>query len=147
MTFRQTFRPAAVAVAALFLVAGTAQASQPSAITLTLVRSASDLAEISWSASGAINDAGTWSTENRIIGGSDHSNAFVVTEVLTTQVGENGSFRLRFQGRENHQVAFSGNWELYGGTGAYAGLTGTGHWYAATDQAGHLVFYLSGAAG
>jgi hypothetical protein len=142
---RRSFWAGAVAVAVLLVLAGTVLASPSNAVSMTLVRSGVDSSEIGWSATGAIVDSGGWTTENRIIGGSDHSNAFVVTQVLTTEVGAKGTFRLRFQGRENHQISFSGNWELYGGSGAYAGVTGTGHWYATVDQVtGNRWFVLTG---
>jgi hypothetical protein len=141
---RSILRAATPAVIALTLVAGPATAAPGGAVSLTLLRDGNDLSEIGWSATGAITDSGAWSTQGRIFGGSDHSNAFVVAQVLTTQIGASGTLHLRFQGVENHVISFSGNWQLDQGTGAYAGMTGTGHWYASNDQAGDLVFNLNG---
>jgi len=133
-----------LAVAAILAFAGAVQAAPPQSVSLTLLRAGDDLSEIGWSATGAISDAGEWTTQGRQIGGSDHSKAFVVTQVLTTEVGANGTFHLRFQGRENAVISFSGNWQLYGGSGAYATLTGTGHWYATETSDGNLMFVLTG---
>jgi hypothetical protein len=123
---------------------GSVQAAPSGAVHLSLLRSGTDLSEIGWSSTGAITDAGDWSTQNRISGGSDASDAFVVAQVLTTEVGAMGTFHIRFQGMENHQRSFSGNWQLVNGSGAYAGITGTGHWTLAFDSNGNLDFELSG---
>ena len=128
------------------LVPAAVQAATGGPVNLTLLRNGNDLSEISWSATGAIQDGGTWTTENRIFGGRDGvSDAFVVAQVLTTETGAKGSFHLRFQGVENHVIAFSGNWQLVQGTGAYAGKVGTGTWYATSLSTGELAFFLTGA--
>jgi hypothetical protein len=142
---RRFLRSIVPAIMAMSLIAAPASAAPSGAVNLTLIRDGNDLSEISWSVTGAIADSGTWTTENRIIGGRDGvSNAFVVTQVLTTQTGAAGTFHLRFQGLNNRQISFAGNWQLDRGTGAYAGMTGTGKWYASGDAAGDLVFNLSG---
>jgi hypothetical protein len=133
------------ALAAVALLTGGVQASPGGQVSMLLLRSGSDLSEVGWSATGAITDAGDWSTQDRIIGGSEHSQAFVVTQVLTTQVGTAGTFHLRFQGRTNAVLPFVGNWQLDDGSGAYAGWVGTGHWYAITNETtGNLEFHLTG---
>jgi len=135
-----------IVLAASLLVPAVVQAASGGGVSLTLLRNGSDLSEISWSATGAIQDGGTWTTENRIIGGHDGvSDAFVVTQVLTTEVGARGTFHLRFQGIENHVIAFSGNWQLVQGTGVYAGKVGTGTWYATSLPTGELAFFLTGS--
>jgi hypothetical protein len=140
----RTLGSAFLALATLVAIACPVLAAPPRQVALELVRAA-DLSEIDWSATGAIVDAGSWSTERKQYDGSAHSDAFVVTEVLTTQVGANGTFHLRFQGLANRSHSFSGNWQLDGGTGAYAGLTGTGQWFETDDATtGELLFFLAG---
>jgi hypothetical protein len=135
-----------VLIPALLLAPAIAEGASSGPVTLTLLRSGSDLSEISWSASGAIQDGGTWTTENRIFGGRDGvSDAFVVAQVLTTETGAQGAFHLRFQGIENRARPFSGTWQLVDGTGAYVGVIGTGTWYAESLPTGELAFFLSGS--
>jgi hypothetical protein len=143
---RSISRSIVPALVGLCLLAVPVDAAPGSAVRLTLLRNGTDLSEIGWSATGAITDSGDWTTDGRVFGGSAASNAFVVAEVLTTELGSHGSFHVRFQGLENRQISFSGSWQLVDGSGAYAGFVGTGTWFLSIDQAtGNLVFNLSGA--
>jgi hypothetical protein len=126
-------------------LAAPASAAQGSAVQIILMRDGTDLHEIGWSASGAINDSGDWTTDlDHFAGGPFH---FVVAQVLTTHVGEAGSFGLRFEGLDRHDGSFAGDWEIIAlsGTGAYSGLTGHGKWtWAADPVTGNGVFTLIG---
>ena len=127
-------------------------AAAPTDETITLVRSGSDLSELGWSATGTFSDGCEptvlapvcWTTDRRVFSGGPH---FVVGQVLTTMIGTQGSFGLRFEGQDRHDGTFAGNWEVIAGsgTGAYARLSGHGTWiWARESGTGNGVFTLPG---
>ena len=126
------------------LCAAPTLATSGTPLTITLTR-APDFTEAGWSASGAINDAGAWTTDK----GVSHVSptAFIVAAVWTTQIGTAGTFRIRFQGIEGTPAGhpFGGTWTFGVGTGAYAGLQGGGTWSEADNSAGEHVFTVVGA--
>jgi hypothetical protein len=115
----------ALIVLAVAAVAGPAQATAPEAqlFELTGVITGPDSTAGAWSASGFVNDSGTYTEKFRFVG------EMVLVE--KTLIGSQGTILLQVQA-VTHWVSacearFSaGSWRIVGGTGAYARLKGGG---------------------
>jgi hypothetical protein len=132
---------AAVFVALAALIVGSALASTGSSETLVLTRDP-NLAEIGWTATGAFNDSGSWTTD---FSAFSRGPVFAgTTKTTETNAAQTGSFRILFQ-IEGLPNTFQGNWKIVDGTGVYANLHGAGTWSEADDTAtGNHVFTLTG---
>ena len=124
------------------VLVGAAAASTRSSETIVLTR-ASDFSEIGWQASGAVTDAGSWTTDFQAF---SRGPVFAgTTKTTETNQAATGSFSILFeiQGLPN---TFQGNWKIVNGTGIYASLYGTGKWTEADDAvSGDHVFTLTGS--
>jgi hypothetical protein len=145
MTIRRAIASLTVAAVLAMLIAVPTAARSGTAVTIILTR-APDFTEAGWSASGAFTDEGEWTTGKAVE--IESPVAFIVAAVWTTQVGDNGTFEMTFQGREGTPAGhpFGGTWQFTRGTGAYAGLHGGGTWSEADDLAtGEHVFTVIGS--
>jgi hypothetical protein len=115
------------AVVATCLVAGAAPvlaSSGPASVTIETLRSS---AGDTWSATGAITDAGTFVDPTEFFGGS--SSTFHATRVFS---GGKGTFTavadVRIVSSSDPDIGFYvvGRWVVTGGSGAYATLRGGG---------------------
>jgi hypothetical protein len=90
-----------------------------------------------------VSDSGTWDRGLiRFQGGQSPVFAGTIKRVET---GALGSFQMIFQGLgSNVTGAFSGTWQISGGTGAYAKLHGTGTWYEDDSTPGVFRFPCTG---
>ncbi len=109
----------ALAIAAL--VAPPTSATTPSTEVFTLLQG-----DHSWSATGTFNDAGTWQTDRRTLGGLASPVAFA-GNLFVTLTGGQGSINLRLF-VEFNEVQERDLCTITGGSGAYARLAGQGTW-------------------
>jgi hypothetical protein len=125
---RTSFVLLAGVAGALAVLVGSAAATPSGSVTLTL-REHYDFSTIDWTATAPISASGTWQKGLLTFhGGRGNPNwAGMIKTTLTSPVG---SFDMSFQGRGNGTTGeFSGTWDISRGTGAYAGIQGTGTWY------------------
>jgi hypothetical protein len=117
---------AIVTCAALLL---GAQASAPSTGVSLRLREHYDYSTIDWTASAPISATGTWAKGLLTFHGG-RGNPNWNGMIKTTLTSSAGSFEMEFQGQGNGTTgAFSGTWVISRGTGAYAGIHGTGTWF------------------
>jgi len=148
-------RAVAAALVGIAAVTSPVAASRPTQETIVLVQDADSYETLNWWASGTLTDAcqpggygdPCW-TVDRLVIGAPQTLLFGIVE--TTQTSDLGSFRLDFHGGTTPVGSVAAPWRLYGGTGAYQSLTGTGVWTQAImdGSSGHphlLVFTLSGS--
>jgi hypothetical protein len=109
----------ALAVAAL--VAAPTTATTPTTEVFTLLQG-----DHSWSATGAFNDAGTWQTYRRELGGLGSPVAFAGT-LFVALTGGQGTINLRLF-VEFNQAQERDLCTITSGSGAYAQLAGQGTW-------------------
>ena len=131
-------------VAGLVLFAGPAAATPATAVTL-LLRENYDFSTIDWAASAPISVQGSWRKGLLTFHGGQ-GNPNWAGMIKTTLTSSAGSFDMTFQGRGDGTTgAFSGTWDISRGTGAYAGIHGTGTWYEDDSaQPGIVVFPCEG---
>jgi hypothetical protein len=124
---RSVFISRALLVAAVGLLglAAPVVAAQPRAVTITLVQNAETYETLGWSSSGAFFDQGSWSVDRLVLGSP---RTLLFGDVETTLVGSAGTFRIDFHGGTTPVGSVAAPWRLYGGTGGYRGLKGTGAW-------------------
>lgn len=143
---RRSLRLALIgAVGAVLIGASAPAVATPSSSEEFFLTQHDDFATIAWDAHGAFQDSGTW--EKGLVtfsGGRSPVFAGMIQTVETNRDGT-GTFRMNFQGLVyNATGAFSGTWNISGGTGAYSGLHGNGTWYEVDipdpDSPGHLLF-------
>lgn len=134
----------AILVAALAALVGPAGATTSTSVNL-LLRENYDFSTIDWAASAPISGRGTWEKGLLTFHGG-RGNPNWAGMVKTTLTSSSGSFEMEFQGRGNGTTgAFSGTWIISRGTGAYAGIHGTGTWYEDDEaQPGIVVFPCAG---
>jgi hypothetical protein len=94
-----------------------------------------------WSATGAINDSGTWLRTDLLLTGSIfHSRTFSSGHDIVVMTGADGSsFTLDNQVLFDGCCGFTGEWVVAGGTGIYAGLQGQGSLGGVEDPSGGQV--------
>ena len=118
-------------VAGLALLVGPAAATPATGVTL-LLRENYDYSTIDWTASAPIAESGLWD-KGRLTFHGGNGNPNWAGMIKTTLTSSGGSFDMEFQGRGNGTTgAFSGTWTISGGTGAFAGIHGTGTWSRTT---------------
>jgi hypothetical protein len=111
---------------AIWLAVAPAQATVSSGVTITsTVNLNTDPATGTWTATGAVNDAGTL-VEPRLHLGGDGT-----LQITRVNSGSNGTFTLRIltkvSGVEpSGDVDFTGSWVVISGTGQYATMHGHG---------------------
>ena len=114
-------RGVAGALIVLAIAAGPTTATTPTTEVFTLLQG-----DHSWTATGAFNDAGTWETSRRALGGLGSPVAFAGT-LFVTLTGAEGTINLRLF-VEFNQVQERDLCTVTGGSGAYARLAGQGTW-------------------
>ena len=118
-----------VAASCAALVAVSSAAAVPSSAVTLQLRENYDYSTVDWMASAPISGSGTWSKGNLTFHGGK-GNLNWAGMIKTTLTSSFGSFDMTFQGRGNGTTgAFSGTWDISHGTGAYAGIHGTGTWF------------------
>jgi hypothetical protein len=148
-------RAVAAAVVGIAAVTSPVAASPPTAETMILIQDADTFETLSWSASGTFTDEcqpggygnPCW-TVDRLVIGAPQTLLFGIVE--TTQTSALGSFRLDFHGGTTPVGSVAAPWRLYGGTGVYKNVRGTGVWTQAIisgppEHKHLLVFTLSGS--
>jgi len=130
--------------ALLTVVAGPAAASPSGSVTMSL-RENYDYSTIDWTATSPISGGGTWAKGLLTFHGG-RGNPNWAGMIKTTLTSSAGSFDMEFQGRGDGTTgAFSGTWNISHGTGAYAGIHGTGTWHEDdVSQPGVVVFACVG---
>ena len=126
--------------AAVLLIAGTASATPATGVSMTLLRNGPpDWATTTWSAEGAISDAGTW-TIDRFICGACPSPTTGAFNWNATLASVRGTMTLRLRAVFNQSVDMT-FWEVVGGTGEYAQVQGHGTYSVSVDEVGvrHIV--------
>jgi hypothetical protein len=131
-------------VAGLALLVGPAAATPAIGVTL-LLRENYDFSTIDWTASAPIAESGLWD-KSRLTFHGGNGNPNWAGMIKTTLTSSGGSFDMEFQGRGNGTTgAFSGTWTISHGTGAFAGIHGTGTWCVVDlSQPGIVVFPCEG---
>ena len=127
------------------LATGASSAAVPTSVTIELLRNGPPGSEATtWSASGAFVDSGTW-TIDRFICGACPSPVTGAPSFDTTATSSSGTFEIRLRATFNlvqpNEVAL---WEIIGGTGAYAKLTGHGTYEVQVDANGIRHIILTG---
>ncbi len=121
-----------------------AAATQPEAVTIETSRLRGEPG--TFSAEGAIADAGTFATENHNFGGIGAPTFFVVNTIYVFE-GALGTFTLRTH-IENSLTATpniwtsDGTWVVQGGTGAYRDLRGQGEVTGTIDETAEPALFL-----
>lgn len=125
----------------LVLLVGPATATPPAGDVQLLLREHYDYSTIDWTASAPISGQGTWAKGLLTFHGG-RGNPNWAGMIKTTLTSSGGSFDMSFEGRGDGTTgAFSGTWNVSHGTGAYAGIHGTGTWYEDdVSQPGIVVF-------
>jgi hypothetical protein len=131
-------------VAGLALLVGPAAATPAIGVTL-LLRENYDFSTIDWTASAPIAESGLWD-KSRLTFHGGNGNPNWAGMIKTTLTSSGGSFDMEFQGRGNGTTgAFSGTWTISHGTGAFAGIHGTGTWFEDDlSQPGIVIFPCEG---
>jgi hypothetical protein len=114
-----------ITVAFVSIVGGQAGAAPPTLVSIDLLRQL-DNTPAGWRSSGAFTDLGTWDGPPKHFGGVPSPTTGTLQE-WTTQYGSEGTFRIRWESQFNFAAEVD-RCEILGGTGAYAGLHGTGTW-------------------
>jgi hypothetical protein len=111
-------------------------ASAPQDVTIVAVLTPGDSGP--WSATGAINDSGTWFRTDLLLTGSIfHSPTFSSGHDSVVMIGADGSsFTLDNQVLFDGCCGFTGEWVIAAGTGIYAGLQGQGSLGGVEDPSG-----------
>jgi hypothetical protein len=112
-----------VLTVAVVAVPAQATAPEPQILELTGVLTGPDSAAGTWSASGSVKDAGTFTQRFRFAGETVHDEK--------TLIGSQGTILLQVQAVVQFvsqcEARFTaGSWRIVGGTGAYAQLKGGG---------------------
>jgi hypothetical protein len=117
-----------------------ASASQPTAISLDTTKGIHSPSG-TWSSTGFVNSGGTFVTREFVENGN--SGAFVVTHVTYEFSDAVGTFQLSAEILERVTspgvLTDAGNWQITGGTGAYATVQGTGKVSGTVDHQANLV--------
>ena len=94
---------------------------------ITLYRSVPFGPPAGWTATGVVSDSGSWADVGSHGGGSDTSAAGTFQET-TVQTSSVGTFTMRFEFVGTGSGGSIARWQIVGGTGAYAHLSGNGTW-------------------
>jgi hypothetical protein len=114
-----------------------AMASPPQDVTII-----GNFATSTWTASGAINDSGSYSEYDVALSGSIfHSpNGGVAHDTVTFTDAAGSTFTIENQDQFDSPFSGTGEWTVHGGTGSYSGLAGTGR-FAFSFVAGQVVLH------
>jgi hypothetical protein len=129
----------ATILASIVVLASPAGATPGSSETIVLQRNSSFQTD-GWSSSGAFADAGSWTADFGAFG----AGPIFAGTIKTTETGANGTFEMVLQ-VQGSITAFLGTWQITGGTGAYAGLHGSGSWSFHSDNTGERFYTCTGS--
>ncbi len=116
---------AAVALCITTVSALPASADAPAAVAISAMVTSSAFTGV-WTASGAIDDAGTFArTDLHFSGSVEHSPKVGTFQVVITFVGSQGTFSVRDELRFS-SAGLTGTWQVASGTAGYAQMSGHG---------------------
>lgn len=126
----------------------TSNAAAPTSVRIELLRNGPPGFEATtWASSGAFVDSGTW-TIDRFICGACPSPVAGAPYFDTTATSSSGTFAIRLHSMFNLVQPNEVNaWEIGGGTGTYAKVTGHGSFTVTVDLNGVRHIILTGVVG